>query len=73
MNCPTTWSLSETIDDLMMMFEELDVMVIERGVQGSDREIQRIKKRQEKVVEKENSRPEVAEVATRVSDPVKMY
>jgi len=64
---------SETIDDLMMMFEELDVMVIDEASKEQIEKSRRIKKRQEKVVEKENFRAEVAEVATRVSDPVKMY
>jgi RNA polymerase primary sigma factor len=64
---------SETIDDLMMMFEELDVMVIDEASKEQIEKSRRIKKRQEKVVEKENFRAEVADVATRVSDPVKMY
>jgi RNA polymerase primary sigma factor len=64
---------SETIDDLMMMFEELDVMVIDEASKEAIEKSRRIKKRQEKVVEKENFRAEVADVATRVSDPVKMY
>ena len=63
---------SETIDDLMMMFEELDVMVIDAASKEQIEKSRRIKKRQEKV-EKENFRAEVADVATRVSDPVKMY
>ena len=64
---------SETIDDLMMMFEELDVMVIDEASKAAIEKSRRLKKRQEKVVEKENFRAEVADVATRVSDPVKMY
>jgi RNA polymerase primary sigma factor len=64
---------SETIDDLMMMFEELDVMVIDEASKERIEKSRRLKKRQEKVVEKENFRAEVADVATRVSDPVKMY
>jgi len=64
---------SETIDDLMMMFEELDVMVIDEASKEAIEKSKRLKKRQEKVVEKENFRAEVADVATRVSDPVKMY
>ncbi len=64
---------SETIDDLMMMFQELDVMVIDEASKEAIEKSRRIKKRQEKVVEKENFRAEVADVATRVSDPVKMY
>jgi len=64
---------SETIDDLMMMFKELDVMVIDEASKEAIEKSRRIKKRQEKVVEKENFRAEVADVATRVSDPVKMY
>jgi len=64
---------SETIDDLMMMFEELDVMVIDEASKEAIEKSKRLKKRQEKAVEKENFRAETADAATRVSDPVKMY
>jgi len=64
---------SEYIDDLMMMFEELDIMVIDEAAKEEIQKSKKLKKRQEKAVEKENYRAEVSDVATKVSDPVKMY
>jgi len=64
---------SEYIDDLMMMFEELDIMVIDEASKGEIHKSKKLKKKQEKAVEKESYRAEASEAATRVSDPVKMY
>jgi RNA polymerase primary sigma factor len=63
----------ENIDDLMMMFEELDIMVID---EDSKQEIEKAKGKKKKKVkpeDRENSRLEIAEKPSRVSDPVKMY
>jgi RNA polymerase primary sigma factor len=64
---------SEYIDDLMMMFEELDIMVIDEAAKEAIEKARRLKKKQEKATEKEAYRAEVSEGVTRVSDPVKMY
>jgi RNA polymerase primary sigma factor len=64
---------SEYIDDVMMMFEELDIMVIDEASKKEIEKSKKIKKRQEKRLEKENFRAEVSDAASRVSDPVKMY
>jgi RNA polymerase primary sigma factor len=64
---------SEYIDDLMMMFEELDIMVIDEASKKEIEKSKKLKKKQEKPVEKETYRTEVSETTTRVSDPVKMY
>jgi len=64
---------SEYIDDVMMMFEELDIMVIDEASKKEIEKSKKIKKRQEKRLEKENFRTEVSDAASRVSDPVKMY
>jgi RNA polymerase primary sigma factor len=64
---------SEYIDDLMMMFEEMDIMVIDEAAKEAIEKAKRLKKKQEKAVEKETYRAQVAEGVTRVSDPVKMY
>jgi RNA polymerase primary sigma factor len=64
---------SEYIDDLMMMFEEMDIMVIDEAAKEAIEKAKRLKKKQEKVTEKETYRAEVSEGVTRVSDPVKMY
>jgi RNA polymerase primary sigma factor len=64
---------SEYIDDLMMMFEELDIMVIDEASKAEIEKSKKLKKKKEKPAEKETYRTEVSESATRVSDPVKMY
>jgi RNA polymerase primary sigma factor len=64
---------SEYIDDLMMMFEELDIMVIDEAAKEAIEKAKKLKKKQEKATEKETYRAEVSEGVTRVSDPVKMY
>jgi RNA polymerase primary sigma factor len=64
---------SEYIDDLMMMFEEMDIMVIDEAAKEAIEKAKRLKKKQEKATEKEAYRAEVSEGVTRVSDPVKMY
>ena len=64
---------SDYIDDLMMMFEELDIMVIDEASKEEIEKSKKLKKKQEKALEKENFRVEVSDGATRVSDPVKMY
>ncbi len=64
---------SEHIDDVMMMFEELDIMVIDESAKKEIERSKKIKKKKEKSLEKETFRSEVVDGATRVSDPVKMY
>jgi RNA polymerase primary sigma factor len=66
-------SSEEQIDDLMMMFEELDIMVIDEASKGEIEKAKRAKKQQEKAQGKDNQRVEIAEAPSRVSDPVKMY
>ncbi len=64
---------SEYIDDLMIMFEEMDIMVIDEATKEEIEKAKRAKKKQEKTVEKDTFRADAAEGVTRVSDPVKMY
>jgi len=64
---------SEHIDDVMMMFEELDIMVIDESARKEIERSKKIKKKKEKSQEKETFRSEIVDGATRVSDPVKMY
>lgn len=64
---------SEYIDDLMMMFEELDIMVIDEASKKEIEKSRKAKKKQEKALEKETYRPDMSDTGTRVSDPVKMY
>ncbi|MBW2609784.1 MAG: RNA polymerase sigma factor RpoD [Deltaproteobacteria bacterium] len=64
---------SEHIDDVMMMFEELNIMVIDEAARKEIEKSKKIKKKRGKTLEKETFRAEVSDGAARVSDPVKMY
>ena len=64
---------SEHIDDVMMMFEELDIMVIDEAARKEIEQSKKMKKKQEKMLEKETYRTEIVDASSRVSDPVKMY
>ena len=64
---------SEYIDDLMMMFEELDIMVIDEASKEEIEKTKKAKKKQDKDLEKETFRPDLSDSGARVSDPVKMY
>jgi RNA polymerase primary sigma factor len=64
---------SDHIDDLMMMFEELDIMVIDEASKAEIEKSRKIKKKKQKAVEKEKIRADVSDGVSRVSDPVKMY
>jgi RNA polymerase primary sigma factor len=64
---------SEYIDDLMMMFEELDIMVIDEASKEEIEKSKKLKKKQKKALEKEKYRAQISDAAARVSDPVKMY
>ncbi len=66
-------SSEEHIDDLMMMFEELDIMVIDDASKEEIEKAKRANKEQAKPEEKGNFQVEISETASRVSDPVKMY
>jgi len=64
---------SEYIDDLMMMFEEMDIMVIDEASKDEIERSKKIKKKQDKTLERENYRAEISDGMAKVSDPVKMY
>ena len=64
---------SEFIDDLMMMFQELDIMVIDEASKEEIEKSKKVKKKQDKALEKEAFRPDLSDSGARVSDPVKMY
>ncbi len=64
---------SEYIDDLMMMFEELDILVVDQASKAEIEKSRKLKKKKQRAVEKEKIRTDVTEGASRVSDPVKMY
>jgi len=64
---------SEYIDDLMMMFEELDIMVIDEAAKEKIEKSNKLKEKEEKVQDKSPFRQEPSESGSKVSDPVKMY
>jgi RNA polymerase primary sigma factor len=64
---------SEYIDDLMVMFEEMDIMVIDEATKDEIEKSRKLKKKQEKTPERDNLRTDISDGMTRVSDPVKMY
>ena len=66
-------SSEEDIDDLMMMFEELDIMVIDESAKEEIEKSKRLKKKKMRAEERAQIRPELADTGARVSDPVKMY
>jgi RNA polymerase primary sigma factor len=65
---------SDHIDDVMMMFEELDIMVVDEESKKEIEKSRKLKKKQEKILEKETLQAEISDgSSSRVSDPVKMY
>ena len=64
---------SEYIDDLMMMFEELDIMVIDEAAKEKIEKNKKLKKKDDKSADKEAFKADSAESGSKVSDPVKMY
>jgi len=66
-------SSEEYIDDLKIMFEELDIMLIDEASKEEIENSRRAKKKQAKAEEKEDSRVAILDTSAQVSDPVKMY
>ncbi|MBW1731497.1 MAG: RNA polymerase sigma factor RpoD [Deltaproteobacteria bacterium] len=66
-------SSEEELDDLMMMFEELDIMVIDESAKEEIEKSKRLKKKKMKAEEMVQARQEITDAGARVSDPVKMY
>ena len=64
---------SEDIDDLMMMFEELDILVIDEASKAVIEKSRKLKRKKQRALEKEKIRTDLPDGASRVSDPVKMY
>jgi len=66
-------SSAEHIDELMMMFEELDIMVIDDAAKKKIEKVEEAKKKAAKAEEKINASIDLAEAASGAADPVKMY
>ena len=61
------------IDDLMTMFEELDIMVIDEASKEEIEKANKAKEKQEKLEDKENYPISISDTSLRGADPVKMY
>jgi len=66
-------SSEEHIDELMMMFQELDIMVIDDAAKKKIEKAREAKENAAKAEEKGNASVDLAEAASGVTDPVKMY
>lgn len=66
-------SSEEHIDELMMMFEELDIMVIDDAAKKKIEKAEEAKKKAAKAEEKINPSVDLTEAASGAADPVKMY
>ncbi|MFO7600421.1 MAG: RNA polymerase sigma factor RpoD [Candidatus Desulfacyla sp.] len=67
-------SSEEHIDELMMMFEELDIMVIDEAAKKKIEKADGDKKRQMEEEDKvDDTAIDLTDASARVSDPVKMY
>ncbi|MBN1627286.1 MAG: RNA polymerase sigma factor RpoD [Deltaproteobacteria bacterium] len=65
---------SDHIDDVMMMFEDLDIMVIDEASRKDIEHAKKVTKKKEKEIEdKDDFRADLMDTGTKVSDPVKMY
>jgi RNA polymerase primary sigma factor len=63
----------EHIDDLLIMFEELDIMVIDEASKKAIEKAKREKELEKKQNERASQHTETAEALSRISDPVKLY
>ena len=61
------------IDDLMTMFEELDIMVIDEASKEEIEKANKAKEKQEKLEDKESYPISISDTSLRGADPVKMY
>jgi RNA polymerase primary sigma factor len=66
-------SSEEHIDELMMMFEELDIMVIDDEAKKKIEKAEKAKKKAAKEEKKGNASVDLADAASGAADPVKMY
>jgi len=66
-------SSEDSIDDLIMMFEDLDIMVVDEASKERIEKSRGEPKDSLITEERENFRVDIADSASRASDPVKMY
>lgn len=70
---PDNVSSSEYLDDLIMMFDELEILVVDETSKEEMDKAKKAKKKQAQLVAKEKVKADASDGAARVSDPVKMY
>ena len=63
----------ERVDDLMTMFEELDIMVIDEASKEEVEKANKVKEKQAKQEDREKYPVSISDTSTRGADPVKMY
>ncbi len=66
-------SSEESVDDIMMMFEDLDIMVIDETAKDEVEKSRKLKKHRDKPDDKENYRIDLSDAGGKGADPVKMY
>ena len=66
-------SSEEHIDELMIMFQELDIMVIDDAAKKKIEQAEEARKKAAKAAENANASVDLAEAVSGVADPVKMY
>jgi len=66
-------SSEESVDDIMMMFEDLDIMVIDETAKDEVEKSRKLKKNRDKLDDKENYRIDLSDAGGKGADPVKMY
>jgi RNA polymerase primary sigma factor len=66
-------SSEESVDDIMMMFEDLDIMVIDETAKDEVEKSRKLKKHRDKLDDKENYRIDLSDTGGKGADPVKMY
>jgi RNA polymerase primary sigma factor len=66
-------SSEESVDDIMMMFEDLDIMVIDEAAKDEVEKSRKLKKHRDKLDDKENYRIDLSDAGGKGADPVKMY
>jgi len=66
-------SSEESVDDIMMMFEDLDIMVIDEAAKDEVEKARKLKKHRDKLDDKESYRIDLSDAGGKGADPVKMY
>ncbi|HEN20542.1 MAG TPA: RNA polymerase sigma factor RpoD, partial [Desulfobacteraceae bacterium] len=66
-------SSEEQTDDLMMMFQDLDIMVIDEASKNKIEKANRSNEQETKLEDIDSEQLDISDAPSRVADPVKMY